>query len=143
MPFQECRVLLPYAIRTALFEYRDNSGNGICWIILQQDMDVILIRFHTSDIPIVFLACFKQTLFDIIPECPEKQFLPVLGNKNQMNHEQVLIVSSMLINIFHIFLPYLLQCTMFCVILYIVIITQRGDGRNAGYRKNHEASYPR
>lgn len=79
---------------------------------------MVLICFHTFDVPMVFLTGFEKTLFDIIPECSIKHVLPVLSNKDQMNHKQVLIVSSMLINIFHSF--YLLSCNALCFMSYYI-----------------------
>ena len=58
---------------------------------------MIAIRFHPADIPVMFAADIIQELFDILADNSRQQRLVVFRRKDQMRHEKILIVPSMLI----------------------------------------------
>ena len=87
-PCPECAVLL---------EPRHNFCNGVRRIILQEDVDMIFVCFNPTDIPMLFAARVTYILLYIVLECAFKQWLPVFGHKYQVDHQQVLVMSSVLV----------------------------------------------
>ena len=66
-------------------------------------MDVILICLHTPDIPVMFGASIKHVLFNVCSERTEQQGFAILCRRDQMYHEQILVMPPMLINVIHTF----------------------------------------
>ena len=60
-------------------------------------MQMIAIRFHPADIPVMFAADIIQELFDILADNSRQQRFPVFRRKDQMYHEKILIMPPMLI----------------------------------------------
>lgn len=60
---------------------------------------MVSVCFHPLNIPVILLTGVKNVLLDILPEPPSEQLFSVLCGKDQMNHEQVLVVPAMLINV--------------------------------------------
>lgn len=87
-PCPECAVLL---------EPRHNFCNGVRRIILQEDVDMIFVCLNPTDIPMLFATRVTYILLYIVLECAFKQWLPVFGHKYQVDHQQVLVMSSVLV----------------------------------------------
>ena len=62
----------PGVIGTFLFENAGDVLNTICRRILQQDVDMILIDFHSFDIPMMTIRRLKDQLFYISTEVANK-----------------------------------------------------------------------
>lgn len=94
-------MILPSTDCTLLFQQRYNPGDGILRVILQKNMDMVVVGFHPFNVSVITDADVVQVLFNIVPEWPMEQCLPVFRDKYDMRHKQVLIVPSVLINIVH------------------------------------------
>ena len=79
-----------------LLQRRDDPRNGVRWIVCEQNMDVILVRLHTPDVPVVLPADIKQGLFDVVPEVADEQLPPILRNKYEMDHQKVFVMATVL-----------------------------------------------
>ena len=56
-----------------LLQCGDYLRNGLRRIILQQDVNMIPVCFHSPDVPVISFAGIKDILFYIIPDPPGEQ----------------------------------------------------------------------
>lgn len=64
---------------------------------MQEDVDMIFVCLNPTDIPMLFATRVTYILLYIVLECAFKQWLPVFGHKYQVDHQQVLVMSSVLV----------------------------------------------
>lgn len=58
---------------------------------------MVLVSLHLPDVPVVPNTCAENVLFDVVPKSAGQDRLPVFCYKNQVNHQEVLIMPPMLI----------------------------------------------
>lgn len=69
----------------------DDFQNTFFRRILYQDVDMVPVRVHTVYVVPILFTYIKHELLDIVPERTGKDLLPVLGHKNQMDIQPVLL----------------------------------------------------
>lgn len=96
---------------------------------------MIPVGLHADDIPVILSAGIIQCSEDRLSEVAQKERLAVFRDKDQMCHEQVLVVPAVLVTVHISPLEQLYCATNFCYNVFGDIILRKGDPTMAEYVK--------
>ena len=96
---QERTVFLPRLPCTQLLDDRHDRRYAVCRGVLEKDVDMIPVCFHSPDVPVVPDARIEYVPHDIHAEAFNKDGLSVLRNKDKVDEKQVPVVHPVLISI--------------------------------------------
>jgi hypothetical protein len=80
---------------------QQNSHLTITFFLSSNVFSAYAHDFSTPDIPVMFGASIKHVLLNVCSEHTEQQGFAILCRKDQMYHEQILVMPSVLINVIH------------------------------------------